>query len=194
MPLIRGLKQKKLKLFLLLVILIILGIVFAIFIGYRQTSEPHDAPGFSVEGDANMSIDRVHQTATKDGETIWRLDAASVKYIDAQKKALFRDISVTFFLKDGNNIFLTADKGVLKTDSNDIEVNGHVVVKNEGYQLMTEKLHYQNKKRFIFSKTPVTITGDYFELTADSMSVDLNANKAWFKGHVKGNFNEKAKL
>ena len=179
---------------MLSVMLLIVGIVLAVFTGYRQTTETYDTPVSPIGEDSNARIAKVHQTATKDGETVWNLNAASVKYIETQKKAFFRDISVTFFLKDGNKIYLTADEGVLNTDSNDIEINGNVVVKNATYQLATENISYQDKKRFIFSKTPVKITGHHLDLTAESMSIDLHANRAWFKGNVEGSFNENATL
>ena len=174
--------------------LLILGIVFAYFIRYRQTTETHDTPVAPIGDDANIRMGRVHQTATKDGQTVWSLNAASAKYIETQQKALFSDIWVTFFLKNGEKVYLTADEGVLKTDSNDIEIFGNVVVKNATYQLATEKLSYQDKKRFIFSKTPVKISGRHVDLMADSMSIDLHANKACFKGNVEGSLNEKAAL
>ena len=49
-------------------------------------------------------------------------------------------------------------------------------------------------KRIIFSKVPVNITGNSFELVADSMSLNLNNNKALFEGKVKGTFSEQFTL
>lgn len=194
MVLLRVTKQKRLKLFLLLTILITIGIILAIFINYRRTPALEETQDLSSEEGTNIAIGRVHQTATRDGFTEWNLDAASVKYMEAEKKAFFKEISVTFFLKDGTQILMTANEGILKTESKDIEVIGDVVVKNEKYRMETERLRYQHEKRLLFAKVPVKITGDAFDLVADSLSVDLNQNKAWFKGHVKGTVNEKATL
>jgi LPS export ABC transporter protein LptC len=191
MALLRASKQKRLKLLLISAILFIFGIIFAVFI-YRQTPDLPSTEGLSSEEGTNIAIGRVRQTATKDGHTEWSLDAATVKYMESEKKALFKDISVTFFLKDGGKVFLTADAGTLKTESKDIEVTGDVVVKNEDYLMESESLRYQHEKRLLFAKVPVKITGKDFDLVADSLSVDLNNEKAWFKGNVKGNVNEKA--
>jgi len=187
-------KQGKLKLFLLSGIFISFGIIFAVFIRYRQYADKRNSSVSPVPGDANISIGKVHQTATKDGATEWSLNAGSVKYFDSQKKAVLKDLSITFFLKDGSHIYMTADKGVLKTDSNDIEVTGNVVVKNINYRLRTENLHYNHKKRTISSPVPVEISGTFIRLAADSMFIDLNRNQAVFKGNIKGNIHEKAIL
>ena len=194
MALIRVKKQKRLKLLLLLFILVTIGIIIAIFFYYRPTSPLQESPEIASEEGTHMAIGRVHQTATRDGFKEWNLDAASVKYMEAEKKALFKDISVTFFIRDGTRVYLTAEKGILQTESKDIEVTGNVVVKNEKYRMETETLQYQHEKRLLFTKVPVKIIGKDFDLSSDSLSVDLNQQRAWFKGQVKGTINESAKF
>ncbi len=182
------------KLFLFSVIVIILCVVLAVFVGYRRILNKHEGLISSIQSKANISIGRVHQTATRNGITEWSLDARSAHYIDAKKQAVLQDLSVTFFLKDGKKIYLTANQGNLKTDSNDIEVTGNVVVKNESYRLKTEKLHYEHGGRIIFSKVPVEIIGDSFNIAADSMSFDLNTSKTLLEGKVEGTFSENVTL
>jgi len=185
---------KKLKFLLLSVILISVGIILAIFIGYRRVLNKHDRFIPTIKSKANISIDKVHQTATKNGIKEWSMDAGSARYIDVKKQAIFQDLSVTFFLKDKRKVYLTAYQGVLKTDSNNLEVSGNVIVKNENYRLITESLHYDRSKRILFSKVPVKITGASSNLVADSMSFDLNTNKTLFKGNISANFDENITL
>ena len=89
---------------------------------------------------------------------------------------------------------MTADQGRLQTDSNNIEVMGNVVVKNARYKLLTENLHYDHEKRVIFSLVPVKITGDFFNLSANAMNLELNTENASLDGNVVGIFNEKIRL
>jgi LPS export ABC transporter protein LptC len=181
--------RKKLKLFLFFSIIFIIGIVVATFAN-RRAADVDDTEAPLRQNDAGMAIGRVHQTATREGVTEWSLDAASVKYLEDQKKALLREVSITFFLKDGNQVHLTAEEGVLATDSKDIEVSGNVVVKHQDYRLKTERLRYEHEKRLLFCEVPVKISGEHFELEADAMSVDLNQKSAWFEGHVNGNISQ----
>jgi len=181
--------RKKLKLFLFFSIIFIIGIVVATFANRRAT-DVDDTEAPLRQNEAGMAIGRVHQTATREGVIEWSLDAASVKYLEDQKKALLRQVSITFFLKDGNQVHLTAEEGVLATDSKDIEVSGNVVVKHQDYRLKTERLRYEHEKRLLFCEVPVKISGEHFELEADAMSVDLNQKSAWFEGHVNGNISQ----
>lgn len=194
MPLIKNNNPKKLKLFLLSVILITLGVILSIFVGHRRAYDKENHIVSDVQSKANISIGKVHQTATRNGITEWNLDAASVEYIDKSNQAIFQDLSVTFYLKDKTKVYLTANQGILETESNDIEVLGNVVVKNEYYSLKTENLHYKHNSRIIFSKVPVKISGNSLDFVADSMSLNLITNKTLLQGRVKGTLNEKITL
>jgi len=183
-------KNKRLNFFLVTIILVSLGAISAVFIGYRLILNKEGKFISSLNTKANISISKVYQTATRDGIKEWSLEAKSAYYINATKQANLQDVIVTFFLKNKEKVYLTANEGILKTDSNDIEVTGNVVVRNETYSLRTKKLNYEHTKRIIFSKVPVEIVGDSLNLTADSMSFDLNSNRALFEGRIKGSFSE----
>ena len=193
----KGLKKKspkKLKIFLLTLIIITCGIIITVFIGYRRILNKPDVLISSFKKNANLSLDRVRQTATKNGIKEWSLDARSAHYNDKNKQAFLTDISVTFFLKNGQQVNVTAEEGILKTDSSNIEASGNVLVINGQYKLNTQNIFYDHHRRLIFSKTPVKIWSDDFDLKADSITFDLNTNRTALKGNVKGIFIEKFQL
>ncbi|UCD33525.1 MAG: LPS export ABC transporter periplasmic protein LptC [Desulfobacterales bacterium] len=170
------------------VVLFIILIIVGGSVGYRYLSPNKKEKNIvsNFEDKALISIGKVHHTATRNGITEWRLDAASMNFFAEKKQSLFQDLSVTFYLKDRTEVYLTADQGVLKTGSNDMSVRGNVVVDNGFYQLKTENLHYYHDKHIITSKAPVKITGDSLFLAADAMFLDLNTTATVFQGHVKG--------
>jgi LPS export ABC transporter protein LptC len=98
---------------------------------------------------------------------------------------------LTFFTKDNQKIFLTADNGILKTETSNIEISGSIIVKNDEYLLKTEKINYEHDKRIIFSNVPVEISGRSLNLVAGSMTIDLNSNKAELSGKVEGIIGDK---
>jgi LPS export ABC transporter protein LptC len=110
--------------------------------------------------------------------------------MDQKNQAIFKDLSVTFYLEDDSEVYLTANQGILNTDSNDMEIYGNVVIRNNDYKLRCETLYYDHDKRIIFSKVPINVSGSSFDLVADSMSLNLSNNKALFVGKVKGTFSE----
>lgn len=184
--------KKRLKQLLAGCIVLFFGAIITVFIVYRQHSDISD--NILLKKAADIAIDRVQQTSVRDGIKEWTLDAASASLTDIQKRAVFEKPSVTFFLKDGKTLSLTAKHGIVQTDSNSIEANGSVMLKKEDYQLETERLQYENDKRKFSVTAPVSISGHDIHLSADAMSYDLNTNQLFFKGNVKGVFSESFSL
>ena len=187
-------KPKKIKIFLLAMILITLGGVIGIYIGFRQDSEISEPVPESAEPDATLSVGKIQQTATREGKKEWSLEANSAHYIKDMNQMVLKGLTVTFFLKDNSEVTLIADQGILQTDTNDIEVSGNVMVNNNEYKLLTEKLSYAHKRRVLYSSVPVTISGTSTQIVADSISFDLNSKKLTLEGSVEATIAKKFKL
>ena len=138
----------------------------------------------SIKEGANLSLGKIRQTATRDGKKEWSLEADSANYMEAENKVDLKNLSVVYFLKDNREVYLKADRGILQTDTNDIEFSGNVVVKNEAYQMKTEHLNYEHGRRIIICDQPIRIWGQGAELTAESARYDLNADKIVLKRNV----------
>jgi LPS export ABC transporter protein LptC len=178
-------KNKQLSLIFLAVILVTIGTIIAVFIGYRKISSAPELLLSSIKEGANLSLGKIRQTATRDGKKEWSLEAGSAHYIENDKKAVLKDLFITYYLKDDREVYLEAEEGILQTDTNDIEFSGNVVVRNEDYQLRTKRLSYENEPRIIFSNDPVRISGEAVELSANSLKYDLNSDKIMLSGNVE---------
>jgi LPS export ABC transporter protein LptC len=183
-------RTKKLSLILLAVILLTLSTIVAVFIGYRRVSNAPELLISSIKDGANLSIGKIRQTATRDGRKEWSLEANSAQYMETENKVILKELSVTFFLENGGEVYLEADQGTLQTETNDIEFSGNVVIKNKDYRMKTERLNYRHDRRVIFSNVPVHISGDSAELSADSVSYDLNVDKIVLTGQVEATLAE----
>ena len=181
-----GLKtNKKLSIVLVLVMLVTIGIVAAVFIGYRRVVSAPEQLLSSIKEGANLSLGKIRQTATRDGKKEWSLEADSAHYVENEKKAVLKDLSITYFLKDNREIYLEAEEGILQTDTNDIEFSGNVVIRNEDYQLRTRRLSYEHERRLILSNDPVQVSGESVNLSARLLKYDLNLNKLLLSGNVE---------
>jgi len=178
-------KPKKIKIVLLLTVFIVLGGVIGVYIQSQQDSKVAESIPESVEPEATVSVGKIQQTATRKGKKEWVLEANSARYDDKTGRMILKDLVVTFFLSDKSEINLTADEGILDTDSNDIEVSGNVVLENKDYKLLTERLNYIHDKRLLYSKSPATISGNSVRLRADTLSFDLNTKKLTLEGRVE---------
>lgn len=187
-------KFNNIKLMLFLCIVVMLGAVITIFSGYRRVMNEAKGLASSIQEGAGMAITCVRQTAVRNGVMEWCLDAVSAEYINAEDRAVFKGPSVTFFTEGRGNITLTAEKGTVLTDSNNISVSGDVVVKDNDYVMKTQALNYDNGVRVFSSDVPVALSGRNFDLRADSASLDLKTQQAVLKGNVRGTLSEDIEL
>jgi lipopolysaccharide export system protein LptC len=178
-------KPQKLKFILLAVIVTCMSVVVLVFIGYRRMSTAPQMILSTVTDQADVSLGKIHQTATREGRTEWVLDAASAQLIKAENKLILAKLTMTFFLKDQREIHLTAEKGALNTESKDMQVTGNVVVQTDDYRLNTERLDYIHSQNRIHTEVPVTVSGKTGHLQANSMNLELDTNVVAFKGNVE---------
>jgi LPS export ABC transporter protein LptC len=182
--------RKKITIVLIAFSVITTAIIAGIFIKNRYLSQDPVKLITAIQQNASLSIGNVHQVSTRDGIKEWILDARAAHVIDESKQLMLEDVTIVYFVKNGQEVRLTASRGMLKTETKDIEVTGHVVLTYSGYTLETEKMNYDHGRQMLFSSTPVTILGNAINLTADSMKYDLKANQTWFQQNVEVSLRE----
>jgi len=188
-------KLAHIKLFLLITVVLVFGVVLTLFIGYRTVSNPQELFVSSlVQDDATIVIDKVHQTSTKNGIKEWSLDARSAKFIDKDRQAIFDEVSMNIYMENDKLVKLTAHKGYLNTDTRDMRVDGDVVADDGELKIMTETLKYEHARRVLVSTEPVQVLGSKIRLNADSASYDLASQKTTFDGKIEGTLFDKIDL
>jgi LPS export ABC transporter protein LptC len=185
---------RKMKWLLLSIMLLTVGSVVSVFIGYRFVPDNAENMRVSITREGDISISRIHHTATRNGKTEWILEAESAHVVRSRNRAILKEVTVTFFLKDESRVRLSAHHGILDYKTNDIEVNGDVIVNRGRHRLRTDSLSYRHRQRRFVAKAPVTISGESMNLTADSMSYDLTKNRTLFEGNVRTILDEKFML
>ena len=170
-----------------LAVLMVAGIGIGLVSYHRLREEPR-ALHSVLPKNGDVSLNRIHHVATRDGVKEWTLDAESAQYEKAGSKTVFKDICVTFFLDDGKTIRLNSCGGGVLTDTKDMEVWGDVVARSGTYELNTDKLRYQHKTQTIFTETPVVIKGGGMEITGDSLTFNLQTEQVVVLGRVKAVF------
>jgi LPS export ABC transporter protein LptC len=165
--------------------------VVATFIGYRRMAVDFENEAEMLrQSKADIALQQVRHTATRDGRDEWTLTAKSARVMGKQNRTVIDRPSVVFFMKDGKKVFLNAEKGVLIPDTNDLEAVGNVEVTYEVYVLKTERLRYDHQKRRIYTRVPVTLEGNRLFLMADSMIYDLDSQTSTFKGNVESKIHD----
>lgn len=165
----------KAKIFLFIAIsFMVLGIV-AVFLWYRTAQKRSETFLMPLPKNGNMVLNDIHHESTKHGVKEWAIDAGRAVYVNAENKVLFDDISTTFFLKDGETVLLTGQRGVLNTETQDMKITGNVVARGKGYQVSTESLSYRHQDRIIYSTAPFSLSGGTIRLAGHGIQFDCDS-------------------
>ncbi len=183
-------KRRLIQRVLLAVAILALAATVSVFIGYRRVTRNPEALLDLVQKEADMQLNKIRQTATKNGIREWRMEAESATLLENQKTMLLAKPDVEFFMDDGDNVRLTADKGTIYTDSSRIHVSGQVSANTSRYRFRAEALDYDPAMRELRADVPVTLSGELFTLRADSMTMNLKTNITRFEGGVEGTISE----
>jgi LPS export ABC transporter protein LptC len=189
LPIVSG--SKKIKYVFSAVVVILFCIIILIFVRNRMRLKHIGTPLPPQKTNATLSIQNFRHTATQDGQRKWSIEASSANLYSKENIAKLSNISATFFISADKTIQLTADKGLLHVDTNNLTISGHIVVKFSDYVLTTENLNYVHKSHIINSNVPVEITGDTMMLKANAMSYDLDTDIIRGSGNVSGAFKQK---
>ena len=179
--------RNKIKLGIVIVIVLISFALSTVFyqLIHRQNQKVIKLPDAAT--DALLTLAGFQKTAMKNGKRQWKLEAEAAELVEGAKIVRLRSPKIEFFLEDGSWVALTATRGELYTDSNDMQVEGSVHLSNESYDMRTESLVYHHDARLLTADDQVSITGQGARLEADSMTYHIDTSEALFGGHVKGN-------
>ena len=186
--------RRLIKRLLLTVVTLALIATVVIFVSYRHVTQNPEVLLSQIKKEADMHLSKIRQTATKNGIREWRMEAESASLVNEKKTMLLINPNVEVFMTDGDNVHLTADEGIIYTDSNRLSVSGNVVAKTRLYQFRTESVVYDPETRELRSDTPISVSSESVTLKAKTMAMKLSSRITCFEGGVEGTISEDFQL
>ncbi len=185
--------QNKLRMILVLILVFIVSGLCAIYFSKKFSSKNILIKKLKIDSKAVLVLNTMHQTSTKNGIKEWTIDASSAKLLRDKNKAVLEDVSIVFFMKQSQKIYLSSKYGTFDTKTHDMTFSDNVKTKFNGYTLKTDTLHYNEKRHIIYTMDHVKINdGNDSVINGDSLTIDINKGKTIIKGNVKGVFSEKS--
>jgi LPS export ABC transporter protein LptC len=127
---------------------------------------------------ADLKLDRVHYTETREGVKEWELEATSAQYFKEENTILFDKVKATFFGKEGQAYILVGEKGRFNTTTKAMELfDGIKLESSDGYQMRTRSLKYQAGKREFRTSDAVEIKGPQIRVEGIGLIVDLDRQR-----------------
>jgi len=162
-----------------------------ILVTHRSGEVPAIGPATNEK--ATLTLDKMRHTSSRQGVDEWSVEAETVNLYNTENRAVFLMLTARYFEKSGAVTTLTADKGVLDTQTRNMEVSGNVVVTRGGITITSDALTYTKESQVIISTTPVVITDNISRLTGDAMFMDLVGGRMTIDGNVNGTLLEESK-
>jgi LPS export ABC transporter protein LptC len=168
--------MKRLRAFLGVIILGSLATVA--FMTWRTMAPSTEKNTPAPTTQADLKLDRVHYTETRDGVKEWELEATSAQYFKEESTILFDKVKATFFGKEGQAYTLVGEKGKFNTQTKAMELfDGIQLESSDGYQMRTRSLKYEAGKRELRTADAVEIDGPQLRVEGIGLIVDLDGQR-----------------
>lgn len=143
----------------------------------------------------DVALKGIDYTETRNGVRRWHLLADSADYNVTDGYTLIRDVFMTFFDEQGEQIAtLKAQTGELHTESKEVTARGEVVLESvRGYVFYSDYLDFFEAGRLITTDAPIRILSDNLELTGTGLKFDVDKHAYQVLGQVKARIQKVAK-
>lgn len=125
------------------------------------------APGSMDAADATIS--NFTFTQTKGDAVQWQVQAHEARLFERDRRAMLQVVAVTLFGRQGKELTVTGDEGVLNTETKNFLLSNRseplVIHTESGYVIYTNHLAWTDETREIRTQDAVRIVGHGLEVT-----------------------------
>lgn len=153
---------------------------------YQRGQKAKTAPLNVIPDHVDVQVKNVVYTDVGSEGAKWEVRADAGTYVRNEHKALFDKVTVMLVLSDGRVFKMTGDKGVLGTESKDMDISGHVtIVSREGDRITMDDLHYTDKDRSFRTNSVVVQENDRMKIQGRGMVLSLKTQQLKILSNVK---------
>jgi len=168
--------------------IVTLGLLGSILLRYQGHDVPQvDTP---VATEADLRLDRIDYTETRDGKPFWSLQADSADHRIADGVSRVHNIRLTVFDQgELGDLRLTARQGNWQDPPGILEVSGDVVVTStSGYTCYADQLVYSKLGQTLTTTGPVRLVGNGIEIEGIGMKMDVLSRQVSLHSAVRSSW------
>jgi LPS export ABC transporter protein LptC len=179
---------QRIRLIRWLLFLAMAGAVIFIFVGLKVRSATESLPAIAAQPASeagNLTLNNFEYRDVKKGHARWTVWAARATYFEDRKETVLDQVKAVFSLKNGGQVELVGDKGVLHTDTNNMEISGNVAVTyGKNYKLTTDRLLYNRDKELIYTDAPLVLAGQGLTTRGQGMRFEIEKKSVSILRHL----------
>ncbi|ORJ59549.1 LPS export ABC transporter periplasmic protein LptC [Geothermobacter hydrogeniphilus] len=171
---------------LLVVAILVLSGMLVLVISRRYTRIEPVAVDVPAAG-ADLSLAKIDYTETRGGKAFWRLRADRASYDLETGRSRLHNVHLRFFGAGESGVLtLDARRGVWDEKAGELVVSGNVVARSErGYEFSTDRLHYRQAERLLWTDQPVRLSSGQFEVEATGMRLLVDQRRLKLLANVR---------
>lgn len=129
----------------------------------------------SVPPPKHFSMDNVVFHQDKQGVRDWRINAKRLFTADGESELKMEQVDAAVFREQKPRFHIISDAGLYDTKEQLLTLTENVKVEtDEGYEIKTPILKYDDRQRMIKTDSPVYISGKDIEITGEGMTYNMD--------------------
>jgi len=170
--------------------LLVAGLVASILLRYQGHEDlPSATP---VASEADLRLDKIDYTETRNGKPFWSLQADSADHRMADGVSHINNIRLVVYDQgELGDLRLSARQGSWQDPPGLLEVSGDVVVSTtNGYTCFAEQLVYSKPDQTLTTDGPVRLVGNGMEIEGIGMAMDVISRRIALHSAVRGSWRQ----
>ena len=140
-----------------------------VVIGHVRNNAPPPPIESPVLEEADAEMGGFVYRQIKDGIVQWEVVAQKAEVFEAKHEATLETVEVRLLSRDGEEMTLQAEEGIINTQTNDFELRNReeliTIELANGYTILTSHIHWIDANQEIRTPNPVTIQGQGIRIT-----------------------------
>ena len=140
--------------------------------------------------DVDLKIKGFVYTEVGEANVKWEVTAETATYNKKQNLAVFDRVQIKLTTSDGKVFIMKGDKGLMFTDTKNIEIKDNVVIISDtGDKFSTDHLNYNDAEKKFYTDAPVTMENKRMKITGVGLTLFINKGELNLSSMVKAKIN-----
>ena len=140
--------------------------------------------------DVDLKIKGFVYTEVGEANVKWEVTAETATYSKKQNLAVFDRVQIKLTTSDGKVFIMKGDKGLMFTDTKNIEIKDNVVIISDaGDRFSTDHISYNDAEKKFYTDAPVTMENKRMKITGVGLTLFMNTGELNLSSLVKAKIN-----
>lgn len=170
-------------------VILLLALLLVIYTAERLPVGPTQQVADLAQPDADLAMQSIHYTETRNGERVWSLQADSAEHDLESGRARVKAIRMTVYDRHNGDIRITARRGELDLEKRRVRLLDDVVVKTvAGQTLYADDLIFTDADRAVTTDGPVTFVGPDYRIVGVGLRYEVDTRQLKLHKQVEARF------